>query len=1136
MTQPDGDSGYGGSSNSSLKAHDGNLDASSNAATCTNSPHPQPSSSTETDQPRPVRIRPIAKSIDKETARRASDVIEQMGQLLQEHMVKPKRRKLLPSKRNPPSMSVRSIMLGTTEQDAKTCLVIFCNDSHGSHDKIRDFLRKSFVKDLYQPNDITVPSFDVHIVGASPSTRAGAEIGIPLHPQLLDATIETLCGMPVYFTQENGDQKRLATMGGLLYIGSSGGEGGLFGLTVAHGAVDLTNLDDSDTSMSDEDDDYDDSSSELTTIENHPPAALTQIDWQLCLNPTAQENPAEHARLHDTKSAIEHIAFSALDDFQGGAFRHWALFRFPSEMIAPKQNTFGTTSLKIPARLENPDEEQWAIVLTSAYERKWEWAKLAPGLSRILLEPGTEFVQAYAVELLCSSDIRVGNSGSWVINPKTMEVYGHLVATDILSGSHVIPLVDILNDIGARFANVSIEFPCRFPSPRLNTAEYLASRYPASALVDALIHPASDSFGGEYYDDSESAAGTISTASRTGKSLSAFSAETSSTSATFSSADTKGKYPNDLDLDSTYGSARPAATRPPLWNNSQMRKLARLYAYTTLPLRKIIEVIYRKNPQSAPGLDSANKKLNALLNKNPRWLHARTEEDMDARMRELAQSSTHQNKERHNSSQDDSASANVFIGDESSARLSSIGHRSSQKPTTTTLDPSIQSILPEYSTGFIGSVEMLMSRYSLVEVSGGDLDLSDETMSQVAVSTRGSWIHDADAPVVLSSAKAIAGDYLKLDHFLEHQGFCGPGLAVHNNWSCFCYARDEVTTDDWITASGPTPNAWNILSSSATTVPISTFSLTDSFGNTALHLLAARDKTKEHLMRAIAVAPDSVLNMTNAASQTFLHVLGRFWFEDIASEGVAISMVLERLRLRSFDVTARDVYGRNFFHLLPAIVLDGLMMESFLLPHNRHAIARRDAFGVTPIGTRSNPIPLLDQYTSTESSENSPVTGHARLLLGIRTACSVPLLEDPYGRNGLHFLADAILSEGTLQHNVGFPSSGSSSKNSTGGSNLSRVITDSSSEMLSLRIGLVDELLAAGVDPNHYDNDGNTVLMVFAARLPEDDDFKLPCEIIRRLLGGGADINARNRRGETALHIAVRTGHNLAMRTLVEAG
>ncbi|RSM19916.1 hypothetical protein CDV31_001276 [Fusarium ambrosium] len=173
MTQPDTDPSYGGSSNASPEIYDEHLnpEATSTPSSSCSRP-PQPPSDTETfqPQPHPIRLRPISKPIDRETARRANDVIEQMSLLLREHMVKSRRHKYLSRpKRNPPSISIRPIMLGTTEEDAKTCLVIFCADSDGAHDKIRDFLRKSFVKELYQPRDSSELSFDVHVVGASPS-------------------------------------------------------------------------------------------------------------------------------------------------------------------------------------------------------------------------------------------------------------------------------------------------------------------------------------------------------------------------------------------------------------------------------------------------------------------------------------------------------------------------------------------------------------------------------------------------------------------------------------------------------------------------------------------------------------------------------------------------------------------------------------------------------------------------------------------------------------------------------------------------------------------------------------------------------------------------------------------------------
>jgi hypothetical protein len=47
-----------------------------------------------------------------------------------------------------------------------------------------------------------------------------------------------------------------------------------------------------------------------------------------------------------------------------------------------------------------------------------------------------------------NSDILDGESGSWIIDEQTLEVFGHLVASDILGSGYVIPMRAILEDIG----------------------------------------------------------------------------------------------------------------------------------------------------------------------------------------------------------------------------------------------------------------------------------------------------------------------------------------------------------------------------------------------------------------------------------------------------------------------------------------------------------------------------------------------------------------------------------------------------------------------------------------------------------------------------------------------------------------
>ncbi|QPC77962.1 hypothetical protein HYE68_008714 [Fusarium pseudograminearum] len=408
-------------------------------------------------------IRPIAKSIDEQTARRASDVIEQLSSLLAECMLKSKKRKYLSrSKRQLPAMSIRPVMLGTSIDDAKVALVIFCSDEDGAHDTIRKFLRKSHVKDLYQPSDSGMCSFDVHIFGASPSTRGDVEPGIQNTEGVVEFGIpntETLtythCGMSIHITTHGFSQEiAVATMGGLLqfdaprWIDSSYR---VYGLTVAHAIYPETN---SDTNDDDDDDEFsmfdngsDDSSFDGSS-ESHSsyPTSPVQVDWGVSFETDEKARPVSPLTIGSVFA--QPIAYSSLSN--NGAFRDWALFKFPTWEIPLKPNMLVTEGkpqalLKMSYSLLDYSAYRPVYIITGVSGVKE--ATISIGFSQILLQPGTQFVRAYTVEHSQNGDIVPGDSGSWVVDASTMEVYGHLVATDMLSSSYVIPLVDIIEDI-----------------------------------------------------------------------------------------------------------------------------------------------------------------------------------------------------------------------------------------------------------------------------------------------------------------------------------------------------------------------------------------------------------------------------------------------------------------------------------------------------------------------------------------------------------------------------------------------------------------------------------------------------------------------------------------------------------------
>src|SRR5437870_1799712 len=83
------------------------------------------------------------------------------------------------------------------------------------------------------------------------------------------------------------------------------------------------------------------------------------------------------------------------------------------------------------------------------------------------------------------------------------------------------------------------------------------------------------------------------------------------------------------------------------------------------------------------------------------------------------------------------------------------------------------------------------------------------------------------------------------------------------------------------------------------------------------------------------------------------------------------------------------------------------------------------------------------------------------------------------------------------------------------------------------------ELVAGGADPRLTVQDGTTPLMAAMgmvqndARLPEEASA---LEVVRLLVDLGADIDAVNRIGQTAMHGSARNGRNTIIQFLAEHG
>src|SRR5579871_3070612 len=120
-----------------------------------------------------------------------------------------------------------------------------------------------------------------------------------------------------------------------------------------------------------------------------------------------------------------------------------------------------------------------------------------------------------------------------------------------------------------------------------------------------------------------------------------------------------------------------------------------------------------------------------------------------------------------------------------------------------------------------------------------------------------------------NGAMHLPNTLLVTNRCIQRQGICIPGLRLHDSKSCWCAVAEELRTKSklWVCGTGLTLNVADPPSS------LLHLDLTfrDNFGNTALHLLAARGASLQVIMEAIERVHD--VNTVNTAGQSFLHVL-----------------------------------------------------------------------------------------------------------------------------------------------------------------------------------------------------------------------------------------------------------------------
>ncbi|KAH7380994.1 ankyrin repeat-containing domain protein [Cadophora sp. MPI-SDFR-AT-0126] len=312
----------------------------------------------------------------------------------------------------------------------------------------------------------------------------------------------------------------------------------------------------------------------------------------------------------------------------------------------------------------------------------------------------------------------------------------------------------------------------------------------------------------------------------------------------------------------------------------------------------------------------------------------------------------------------------------------------------------------------------------------------------------------------------------------------------------------------------------------------------DSFRNTVLHIAATLGSRPSYITSLILLGAD--VNCLNNAGQTFLHLMELSSCHSIGS----LDSLLGTLVQYQFDFQQQDQNGQTAIHALthedlPWRTLDSLihsffthevefpvcrdnlgntisqhLLEKGFVPSDPIRYSRKSIYeppthvwgevhSIQEMGTQlfeNSDVPNDHQNIDAieKMMETIEYESHAEMQKTIIGAGIDPLYEDNKGRNGLHCLAKKLFE--------------------------------------SQRECYLDGLLRKGVNPNSYDNQGFTPLMSFVHHVREEESEQDLDLLVARMLEAGADINNRNRQGETALHLAVKLGRRVATKILLSHG
>ncbi|KAK4221097.1 hypothetical protein QBC38DRAFT_505179 [Podospora fimiseda] len=382
---------------------------------------------------------------------RYKEILPEIQKILQRFLVSAERNlfgKKKKTKCGP--VAVRLMMVGSAYSggEVKPTIVIFI----GGEDKLVKGIEGLMKKEgqiLCRPDDGVMPDFEVIVIGEGVRKRSGEvkvvwdrEKGWMMRGR--ERGVVTYCGRRIRFENEEGESS-CCTLGGLVKL--VGGDGGVRVVGITAGHV-LEGLFDDEEEEEEENElffagDY---------TERMPRRAVGQLLYPEIPEYLVDQDVSEFIPARDwalfeldekTKLKPNILERPGLDWEQ---HRNGRSNR--DEMTVAPSNAFPSQS---------PIEV--AMLTQSNYPRGVKLGVLSHLTGGLMLNPEKGFVEAYLLQLDEGEEIEDGDSGAWVINPVSKEVFGQVVATDYTGDAYIIPLHAIFDEIKENLGVQSVGLP-----------------------------------------------------------------------------------------------------------------------------------------------------------------------------------------------------------------------------------------------------------------------------------------------------------------------------------------------------------------------------------------------------------------------------------------------------------------------------------------------------------------------------------------------------------------------------------------------------------------------------------------------------------------------------------------------------